>query len=236
MMNSNSGKIHLYALHGFLGNPEDWRPFPVIDRRVKIEHEDLAFWPWSDRFNAALSPKMESKNVLLGYSLGGRLGMHALLSNPDYWDAAIFISAHPGLTNAQERRLRLENDRQWAERFLVDEWDKLMQEWNANPVFGGHSLPFVKEEGAFDRHKLARQLVNWSLGNQEPLVPDLKKLGKPMLILAGLQDTKFCLVADQFRDFAQVELIPESAHRVPWDQPEEFQNQINQFIKDHLHD
>lgn len=236
MTHSNSQKFHLFALHGFLGDPTDWQPFARIDQRLKIEHEDLSFWPWSDRFNAELPPKREGKNILLGYSLGGRLAMHALLSNPDFWDAAVFVSAHPGLANSQERALRLQNDQHWAERFLADDWEKLMLEWNANPVFGGHKQPFAKEEAAFDRKKLARQLVNWSLGNQEPLVPRLKKLGKPLLILAGQQDTKFCLVTDQFRDFAQVKLIPESAHRVPWEQPVEFHNQINQFIEDNLHD
>lgn len=235
MMNSNNQKFHLFALHGFLGNPTDWQQFPMIDQRMKIEHEDLSFWAWTNQFNAGL-PKKESKNIILGYSLGGRLAMHALLSNPDFWDAAIFISAHPGLINPQERALRLQSDQKWAERFLVDNWENLMRDWNANPVFGGRNQPFIKEERNFDRKKLALQLVNWSLGSQQPLLSNLKELRKPMLVLAGLQDTKFCLVADQFRDFAQVEIISESAHRVPWDQPIEFQNQINQFIEDILHE
>lgn len=160
--------------------------------------------------------------------------MHALLLSPEKWDAAILISAHPGLTSAEERTVRLEADLKWAERFLNDPWDQLMRDWNANPVFGGHPFPFSRDKGAFERKKLALQLTNWSLGNQEPLLPRLKQLDIPLLILAGEQDQKFCAIAEQFQSFAQVSIIPEASHRVPWDQPDKFINQIKNFIKETL--
>lgn len=158
--------------------------------------------------------------------------MHALISNPTLWDGAIFISAHPGLSSEAEQAARQKNDQQWAERFLAEPWGKLMHDWNANPVFGERAFPFPREEKQFDRKKLAQQLVNWSLGKQEALLPQLRKSPTPMLILAGELDLKFRHLADQFREFAKVSIIPQAVHRVPWDQPKKFTEEIIKFMED----
>lgn len=231
-MNSCKNTLcNLYALHGFLGLSTDWDAFDMINHPVKISHEELDFWKWGHHFASTIK-KEGRKNILLGYSLGGRLAMHALLSAPTLWDAAIFVSAHPGLASEEERAARLKADIRWSERFLVDPWDILMRDWNANPVFGSHQFPFPREEKDFDRTKLSKQLLNWSLGNQDSLLPQLEKLSIPLLIVAGEQDKKFCAIADDFKVFSKVAIIPDAAHRVPWDQPDKFINQIKNFIKD----
>ncbi len=232
MMNSNKTDIH--ALHGFLGLHTDWNIFEFIDHSIKIENHELDFWAWANSFNSTVK-KQNKMNILLGYSLGARLAMHAFIANPSLWDGAIFVSAHLGLSSDSERAARLQADRQWAERFLVDSWEKLMHDWNLNPVFGHQSFPFPRDEKHFDRKKLAQQLVNWSLGKQEPLLDRLRSLSTPILMIAGELDTKFSHQANQCRNFCKVSIIPQAAHRVPWDQPEKFNEQITKFIEE-LHD
>jgi 2-succinyl-6-hydroxy-2,4-cyclohexadiene-1-carboxylate synthase len=222
----------LYALHGFLGLPTDWKPFDLITDPLEFMHEELDFWNWARYFNSTV--KKEEKNILLGYSLGGRLAMHALISSPELWSGAIFISAHPGLDSDKERNARLLSDRQWAERFLKDPWEPLIADWNSLPVFGKNPFPFMRRETDFDRHRLSLQLTNWSLGNQEALLHRLKKISVPMMVLAGQIDTKFCTIADSFKNFSKVSIISGAAHRVPWDKPEEFVKQINLFIEEIL--
>lgn len=235
MMNScKNPPYNLYALHGFLGLYSDWNPFSWINHPVVLTHESLNFRDWANNFNASIANALDCKNILLGYSMGGRLAMHAALSSPTHWDAAIFISAHPGLTSPEERSARLREDEKWAERFLHDPWEILMRDWNSNPVFGTHPFPFPREEKLFNRKQLAGQLVKWSLGNQEPLLEDLKKLTIPTLYIAGALDTKFCTLLDPLKTVSQVSIIPEAAHRVPWDQPSTFTNQINNFIQELL--
>jgi 2-succinyl-6-hydroxy-2,4-cyclohexadiene-1-carboxylate synthase len=224
---------NIYALHGFLGLPSDWNPFPFVTHPVPIQHSELDLQTWGKKFNATI-PRDNHKNILLGYSMGGRLAMHALLNNPTIWDAAIFVSAHPGLESEQERTNRFKNDQQWAERFLNDPWKNLMKDWNSNPVFGSHPFPFPRNEDMFNRKQLSQQLTNWSLGKQEPLIDRLRKLSTPLLIIAGEYDTKFCDIAKNFIPFAKVAIIPKAAHRVPWDQPASFKNQMLNFMQEIL--
>jgi 2-succinyl-6-hydroxy-2,4-cyclohexadiene-1-carboxylate synthase len=234
-MRSGGPTMHsanIYALHGFLGRPEDWKQFKAISHPVELRHPELDFWAWAKQFNSGIKKDSE-KNILLGYSLGGRLAMHALLENPALWDGAIFVSAHPGLASLEERSLRLESDKLWSERFLKDSWDNLMVDWNVNSIFGGHPFPLPKNEADFDRKALALQLANWSSGKQPCLLPDLEKISIPMLYVAGKCDVKYCQVAEMFKPFSEVTLISEAAHRVPWDQPDEFMQRIKKWFKLH---
>ncbi|MBA3602997.1 MAG: alpha/beta fold hydrolase [Parachlamydiaceae bacterium] len=226
---NSANKIH--ALHGFLGLPSDWTMFNFIDCPMQINHSELDFISWSQLCNSEVTLS-SGKNILLGYSLGGRLAMHMLLSAPSLWDAAIFVSAHPGFDCDRDRASRVASDQKWAERFLDEPWDELMCAWNENAVFGGVPLSLRRNEKDYDRKILAQQLSRWSLGNQEYLLERLKKLSIPTLYIAGQQDKKFTALAEKFKDVGSVSIIPEAAHRVPWDQPEKFTAEINQFLMD----
>ncbi|MGZ3633608.1 MAG: alpha/beta fold hydrolase [Parachlamydiaceae bacterium] len=223
--------VNLYAFHGFLGSPTDWYQFAQVTHPIAIDHEELSLEAWAAHFSDNLRLSA-GKNILLGYSLGGRLAMHVLLANPSFWNGAIFVSAHPGLSLIEERESRWKADVEWAQRFLNDPWDKVWTDWNANPIFSNESGSLLRGEFQFDRKKLSQQLKNWSLAHQRFLLPELQKLATPMLYIAGECDSKFCDVAKQFESIARVAIIPKAKHRVPWDQPEQFMHQINQFIED----
>ena len=132
----------IYALHGFLGRPDDWTkllPSGALFHSLNAldffnDRSIHAFWRWAERFNhkAAID---NAPRVLMGYSLGGRLAMHALILQPDLWDAAVIISAHGGLETAEERQQRCLADEQWAIRFENEPWQTLMQAWNTREVF-----------------------------------------------------------------------------------------------------
>src|SRR6476661_7376674 len=98
----------IHALHGFLGLPRDWDLFEsaVQDHRGRpvrlVKHnlweelaalDDKSLRSWAREFNS----NIEGKNILVGYSMGGRLAMHALIDDHTKWSGAVFISAHPGL-------------------------------------------------------------------------------------------------------------------------------------------
>src|SRR5258708_3665465 len=97
----------IYALHGVLGLASDWDFLKSRMHEHDFEAEDL--WKsfsgtdlktWAEQKSQALihqTSQGSGPRILLGYSLGGRLAMHLLLAQPKLWDAAIFISANPGL-------------------------------------------------------------------------------------------------------------------------------------------
>jgi 2-succinyl-6-hydroxy-2,4-cyclohexadiene-1-carboxylate synthase len=198
------------ALHGFLGLPSDWDFL-----RMDVIAPDLRDIP-------------REGDTLLGYSLGGRLALHALLDGARYRNAVI-VSA--GLGVEEDRDARLAQDEHWAERFEHGEWYTLMRDWNAQPIFGGHAMP--RHESDFDRRELARQLREWSPALLPPVAARLHEIEIPVLWIAGSRDAKY--VAEARR---AVELLPNAelwiaegaAHRVPWEQPEAFAARLREFI------
>ena len=56
------------------------------------------------------------KSVLLGYSLGGRLALHACIHRPDLWHGVVVVGADPGLGSSEEKNQQFARDRNWADR------------------------------------------------------------------------------------------------------------------------
>src|ERR1041385_616117 len=68
------------------------------------------------------------ERVLVGYSMGGRLALQALIEGAAF-DRAVIVSA--GLNLEEGREERRERDEAWAMRFESDEWENVMRDWNA---------------------------------------------------------------------------------------------------------
>lgn len=187
------------AFSGFLGLPSDW---------------DFLPWPHSP----------EAGEILLGYSMGGRLALQLL--ERQRFTRAIIVSA--GIDRADEdRRAR---DEEWARRFESEEWSSLMRAWNAQPVFGGHALE--RHERDYDRVELARQLREWS-----PAVlpaPRLESIETPILWIAAERDAKYVEVAHRAvarLPHAELWICPAAGHRVPWEQPRHFIDRLRRFVE-----
>ena len=111
----------LVFLHGFLGNKEDWD-------EVITQLEDR-FWclsvalpghgsPFSLTFSQALQATLKSHGIeqaaLVGYSMGGRLALHALQDTPEMGSNVIALSSHPGLREESERISRIGEELKWS--------------------------------------------------------------------------------------------------------------------------
>jgi 2-succinyl-6-hydroxy-2,4-cyclohexadiene-1-carboxylate synthase len=187
------------TLSGFLGLPSDW---------------DFLPWPHSPT----------EGDLLLGYSMGGRLALQML--ERERFAKAIIVSA--GLNAPDDdRRVR---DEAWARRFESEEWSSLMQAWNAQPVFGGHRLE--RRESDYDRAELARQLREWSPAVLTP--PRLEEIATPILWIAGERDSKYVDVAHRAvarLPHAELWICPDAGHRVPWEQPAAFIARLRRFLE-----
>jgi 2-succinyl-6-hydroxy-2,4-cyclohexadiene-1-carboxylate synthase len=162
-------------------------------------------------------------DVLLGYSMGGRLALDLLQRRR--FDKAIIISA--GLNAPDEARKQ--RDEEWARRFESEEWASLMRAWSAQPVFGGHVVERREED--FDRAELARQLREYSPAVLPP--PRLELIETPVLWIAGERDAKYVEIARRAAarlPYAELWICPAAGHRVPWEQPEALVARIRDFI------
>jgi 2-succinyl-6-hydroxy-2,4-cyclohexadiene-1-carboxylate synthase len=237
-MNKNDLAPTLYAIHGFLGLSTDWEVLNPLNLPIKdiipidiynISPPSQGFNAWARNLNA-LVEKDKTPRILMGYSLGGRLAMHALLAQPSLWDAAIFISTHPGLDCPEQKKIRLHADLSWSQKFQTESWNTLISAWNSQPVFK-NSTSLQREEIDYSRECLADTLKYWSLGHQENLRPFLQKQPLPILWLRGRDDASSAIAPELVHPDSKLALIPQAGHRVLWDQPQLVHQQLFDFIK-----
>lgn len=220
------------ALHGFFGLPTDWdfleSEFQKIDL-YSYDYKDLR--QFAKEFNQSFK---NQQSTVIGYSLGGRLALHALIDNPSLWKSAIIVSAHPGLSNDHEKEMRLKDDIKWSERILSDDWFSLMNDWNSRSIFGKNRDLLLRNEQDYDRQKLADLLVRTSLGIQDDLKEAISELPMPIYWVVGQQDQKYVQVIQPLKfknPLSKVIIVPNAAHRVPWEQPDIFGKIVEELAK-----
>ncbi|HEX7679514.1 MAG TPA: alpha/beta fold hydrolase [Thermoanaerobaculia bacterium] len=195
------------CLHGFLGNPRDW-DF-LREAGFSIETPPLDTIP-------------PHGDILLGYSLGGRLALHALLAGGQY-KRAIFVSTGLGIEGEEARAARRAADEAWALRFESEDFDSVMAAWNAQPVLAGPALSRTRDD--YD----SRALREWSSGALPSVASRLHELRIPTLWIAGARDAKYAAEARRAVSLvrgADLTMIEDAGHRVPWEQPREFMERL----------
>jgi 2-succinyl-6-hydroxy-2,4-cyclohexadiene-1-carboxylate synthase len=217
--------VNRVALHGFLGLPSDWevgdakRLLPIA---CKPKQD---FQTFAKELNRWAKAELEPPRVLMGYSLGGRLALHALLDDPSIWEKGILISTHPGLPNDEERCKRFKHDAVWAERFMNDPWEVLMRDWEAQSVFKNETHRFVRKENDYKREDLAKWLTHFSLGVQEELMLKISGLPLPLYWVTGEHDqvyTSLAREACQRHPLSKGFVIPGAHHRACFANPKSF--------------
>ena len=186
-----------------------------------------SFDDWTEDFCGRVDAQANGeKSILLGYSLGGRLALHACLSQPDLWQAVILFGADPGLESEEEKILQLHRDRNWAERLKREPLEKLVEEWDAQPVFCGIENQAPRNLGEMDPDRLSQHFEVFSKGLQQNLAPKLAELKNlPILFVSGEKDQKYLVIGKKLAKSSSVinaQVIANAGHRVPWENTESF--------------
>jgi 2-succinyl-6-hydroxy-2,4-cyclohexadiene-1-carboxylate synthase len=173
------------------------------------------------------------KSVLLGYSLGGRLALHACIHRPDLWQGVVVVGADPGLGSSEEKNQQFTRDRYWADRLKNEPLEYLLREWDEQPVFCGIENSAPRNLDELDPIQLSQQFEVFSKGLQLNLVPSLSELKTPpVLFLAGEKDKKYQQIGDELAELCPVvksQWVEDSGHRVPWENPESFSRILIDF-------
>lgn len=214
------------ALHGNLGSPQDWLSLGLGN----LTAVDL--WAWTDYDFESFADKLaestscETKHpILAGYSLGGRLALHALARHPESWGGAVIASAHPGLADLEERRLRRIRDEEWAERVTSWDWTDFLSAWNTQSVLGPPSLTWQHRQAALlqRREQIAMAFRQWSLGIQNDLREVLSTYQRPVLWIVGEQDASYRRLGEEMEDMIShfsLKIVPGCGHRLLDEAPE----------------
>jgi len=224
----------LFMLHGAVGHFSDWHSFS----KLLDGHEFNAFDVYAERaegfdsYAECLNSTACPGDVLIGYSMGGRIALHSLVHPSSKWSRAVIISAHPGLTEEKKKIQRRSSDLRWVELLKTD-FDLFLQKWDQQPVFDGHEVLWQKSRKSLPPENIQRCFTSWSLGNQRNLTPELENLQIPVLWITGENDSKFTEIARKVTvrmPNCHLEVIPGSGHRCPWEQPELTASLIRGFI------
>lgn len=167
--------------------------------------------------------------------MGGRLALHALLEKDAPWQAAVIISAHPGLESDTDRAVRRERDAAWASLALTGSWPVFLEEWRSQAVLQGADIRNAQADSrlAQRRREIARSFIDWSLGSQEPLWNRLHEIRIPVLWVAGEDDEHYADLAARAVERipnARLALAPECGHRLPWQAESWLVEQMAEFL------
>ncbi|NJM38589.1 MAG: alpha/beta fold hydrolase [Akkermansiaceae bacterium] len=244
-----AGAMECWCLHGAVGMAADWRAFTKQLSANGIGSRAVDLWRFLEcgsmpltQFAKALNADAHGEisrghgKALLGYSMGGRLALHALLEKGHPWQAAVIVSAHPGLQNEEEQSDRRRSDAEWATRSLTGDWQEFLQAWNAQPTLGDVPQRDAQTSGQLisRRREIARSFVDWSLGAQFSLWDRLGEISTPVLWIVGEKDLKYIALAERAISLlpnASLLIAPSSGHRVPWEKQDWFAQEVSRFVK-----
>ncbi len=227
--------MRLYLLHGNLGSPRDWDACLEPWRSSGFSCSAVDLWQLlrdgADSLEkagdavASLAPANEPC-ALVGYSLGGRLALHAAAARPGAWKALVLLSAHPGLTDPSERARRLADDRLWAAKCREMPPADFLAAWNARSALRGSGRGPSPD---YDAPLAAQAFDCWSLGRQRDFGPWLRARSLPLLWLTGRSDARFTALAAQCRpDAARV--VPGAGHRLLQEAPDVAARLVREFL------
>lgn len=197
---------------------------------------DFETWTWEERLaEVAAAPG----SVLVGYSMGGRLALHAALRDPGRYRALVLLGAHAGLEDGrEERRAADEELAAWIESHTIEE---VVDRWESNPVFASQSrgLRELQREGRLrhDPPDLARLLRTGGQGAVEPVWARLPELTMPVLCLAGSLDRTYAEAARQMAaalPAGRAAEIPGAGHAAHLEEPAATAGAITAFLADAL--
>ncbi len=250
----NKNNPALVFLHGFLGSGQDWQE---LISSLKDDYYCLAFdlpghgesiisenysgitlESFSSDFYAFLKTLNLFKPVLVGYSMGGRIGMHLLRNDDFFWQGAILESVSPGIENLDERVARFNQDLKLTIKIKTTEFRNFLIWWYDQPLFSE-----FKKSSEFNRifeqrlmnssEQLAQSMKIFSVGRQQSFWHMFDQFAMPILIISGSEDKKYKTITKQIaRNYpeVQIEIVPGAGHVVHSEKPQEFVTLLSRFL------
>ncbi|TCD47904.1 2-succinyl-6-hydroxy-2,4-cyclohexadiene-1-carboxylate synthase [Chlorobium sp. N1] len=243
-------------LHGFLGAGSDWLGHA---RRLEADYCSLLvdlpghgtapvpeegdperyFTECVDAI-ADLVRRRGTPGFLVGYSMGGRIGLALSLRHPDLFSAAVIVSSSPGLKTEEERSARRRSDEGIARKIernfggFIEAWYQmpLFSTLKAHPLFG--EIDSKRREG--EPRKLAAALRLLGTGSQPPFWQMLPESRVPMLFMAGQKDAKYVEIGRQMvtlHSMSSLELFEGCGHTLHIEEREVFLRKLLDFFNQH---
>jgi 2-succinyl-6-hydroxy-2,4-cyclohexadiene-1-carboxylate synthase len=166
--------------------------------------------------------------VLAGYSMGGRIALHAALAEGlrERIERLVLIGASPGLSDPAERAARRIADEALADELEGMTIEAFAERWAQTPVLAGQP-PAVRARVDTDRRRndpagLAAALRGLGTGALPSLWGRLAEVPVPVTLVVGERDEKFRAIATEMAaglPRAVVETVAGAGHAVHLEAP-----------------
>jgi 2-succinyl-6-hydroxy-2,4-cyclohexadiene-1-carboxylate synthase len=227
----------LVLLHGFTQTGRSWQPvLHALAARYRAVAPDL---PGHGGFaarrpasfaacDAYLRELARDPITLAGYSMGGRIALHAAAGALGVRvRRLVLIGASPGLADPAERAARAADDAALADRIEAIGLEAFVREWGAQPLFAGMPRG-IADVAAADRMRntapgLAAALRGLGTGAMPSLWYRLGELALPVDLVVGERDAKFRGIAERMAAVlpdARLHVVPGAGHAVHLEAPE----------------
>jgi 2-succinyl-6-hydroxy-2,4-cyclohexadiene-1-carboxylate synthase len=226
----------LVLLHGFTQTGRSWQPVRgALAARYRSIAPDLpghgdfaargpASFAACDAYVRAVAA---DGFTLVGYSMGGRIALHAARALGSRLRRLILIGASPGIADASERAARAASDAALADRIESIGLEPFVREWSAQPLFAAMPRGIADAANA-DRLRntapgLAMALRGLGTGVMPSLWERLGELALPVELVVGERDEKFRAIAERMASAlpdARVHVVPGAGHAVQLEAPD----------------
>jgi 2-succinyl-6-hydroxy-2,4-cyclohexadiene-1-carboxylate synthase len=222
-------------LHGFTHTGASWDPMvATLGERYRALAPDIrGHGSASDRVPVTLEAVLDdlaalapARFTLAGYSMGGRVALHAALALPERVDRLVLIGASPGIADAGEREARRAADDALAGELEHMTIEEFAERWARTPVLAGQP-PDVAAAVRADRLRnqpagLARALRGLGTGVLASVRERLAEIRAPVTLIAGERDEKFIAIANEMArglPDATIVVIPGAGHAAHLEAP-----------------
>jgi 2-succinyl-6-hydroxy-2,4-cyclohexadiene-1-carboxylate synthase len=217
----------LVFVHGFTQIAQSW--LPVAEQFVDEYEVILVDAPGHGgshdvradlRLGADLLVGLGGHATYIGYSLGGRLCLHAAVGYPNAVRRLILLGTSPGILDDQQRADRRVADERLAQEIEQGGVESFVDKWLEQPLFASLPKAFARRDERLSNtvEGLASSLRLAGTGVQLALWDRLSQISAASLILAGENDTKFAALGRQMAEemknaaFAKIEGAGHAAH------------------------
>ena len=225
---------------GFMQRGSAWAPvadrLPERYRGVLLDHAEHTF-----EGRLAEIADAGGRAVLCGYSLGGRLALHAVLREPGRYRALVTVGVTAGIDDPSARRARREADEKLAAWMEAAPIEDVVAIWERQPLFADQPDLLVEEQRpgrlSHDPAELATLIRTAGQGVLDPVWHELLSLELPLLALAGARDERYAADARRLADLAprgRSALVEDAGHAPHLQRPDAVAELLGQFLDEHL--
>jgi 2-succinyl-6-hydroxy-2,4-cyclohexadiene-1-carboxylate synthase len=211
---------------------DTWSPIAAaVGERYPVRLHEFETWTFDER----LAEIRGDGCIVVGYSMGGRLALHAALRSA--FAGLVVIGSSAGISDPDERLRRRTADLDLADWIEAHSIDEVVDRWERNPVFASQPVELVQSQRAgrlaHSPADLARLLRSAGQGALDPIWDRLGSLEMPVLALAGENDITYRAASERIGSLVprgSSGVIAGAGHAAHLEAPEAVRDAILAFV------